>query len=77
MQTAAFSITRYISADSGLGFTISCLKRLRTKYNTLKRYDFLKRNIKKEYTLMVSFITPMLRSGITNFNVVPGVTKVI
>ena len=24
---------------------------------------------------MVSFITPVLRSGITNFNVVPGVTS--
>ena len=41
-----------------------------------KAYDFLTEEYPKEnYTLMVSFITPMLRSGITNFNVVPGVTS--
>ena len=39
-------------------------------------YDFYTEGYPKEnYTLMVSFITPMLRSGITDFNVVPGVTS--
>ncbi len=48
---------------------------IKIRYSS-EAYNFLIDGYPKEnYTLMVSFITPVLRSGITNFNVVPGVTS--
>lgn len=48
---------------------------IKTRYSS-EGYNFLIDGYPKEnYTLMVSFITPVLRSGIANFNVVPGVTS--
>ena len=48
---------------------------IKTQYSS-EAYNFLTDQYPKEdYTLMVSFITPVLRSGIANFNVGPGVTS--
>ena len=45
------------------------------KYTSTK-YQFQENDFpKKRYTLMVNFITPILKSGITEFDVVPGVTS--